>query len=70
MQVAVTQALREWFEAARNGMEGVSGAEVAEAVITLGLHHDYKHVRQNRCFHVGRAKLIVYQSRIMPFAKM
>lgn len=48
MQVAVQQVLREWFEAARNGSEGVSGAEVADAVITLGLHHDYKHVRQKR----------------------
>lgn len=48
MQVVVTQALREWFEAARNGSEGVPGAEVADAVITLGLNHDYKHVRQNK----------------------
>lgn len=46
MQEAVKQALREWFEAARNGAEGVSGDEVADAVITLGLNHDYKHVRQ------------------------
>lgn len=45
MQVAVKQALRDWFVAARNGSEGVSGAEVADAVVTLGLHYDYKHVR-------------------------
>ncbi|CBJ30786.1 hypothetical protein Esi_0215_0028 [Ectocarpus siliculosus] len=46
MQVAVKQALRDWFEAARKGSEGVSGTEVVDAVVTLGLNYDYKQVQR------------------------
>lgn len=46
MQVAVKQALRDWFEAARKGSEGVSGTEIVDAAITLGLNYDYKQVHQ------------------------
>lgn len=48
MQVEVKQALRDWFEAARKGSEGVSGTEVVDAVITLGLNYDYKQVHRHR----------------------
>lgn len=40
------QALRDWFEAARKGSEGVSGTEIVDAVITLGLNYDYKQVHR------------------------
>lgn len=47
-QVEVRQALREWFEALRGDSEGVHGAQLVDAVITLGLNHDYKQVRSMR----------------------
>ncbi|CAM9626828.1 unnamed protein product [Ectocarpus sp. 4 AP-2014] len=54
MQVAVKQALRNWFEAARIGSEGVSGTEVVDAVITLGLNYDYKQQVQRIVFAEAR----------------
>jgi len=48
----VKQALRDWFEAARDGPNGVSRAELVDAVITLGLNDDHKHVRRVVSTHV------------------
>lgn len=47
-QVVVRQALREWFEAVRGGSEGVRGAQLVDAVVTLGLNNDYKQVTDAR----------------------
>lgn len=40
----VKQALREWFDKAREGGKGVDIRVVVDAVIILGLNHDYKEV--------------------------
>lgn len=47
-QVEVRQALREWFEALRGDSEGVHGTKLVDAVITLGLNHDYKQVNETK----------------------
>lgn len=47
-QVEVKLALREWFAAVRDDSEGVHGAQLVDAVITLGLNHDYKQVTNQR----------------------
>lgn len=56
--MAVMQALREWFEAVRSGSEGVRGAQLVDAVVTLGLNHDYKQVRMRFCTVGNVAKQI------------
>ena len=43
-QLVVKQALRDWFEAARDGSNGVAGAELVDAIVTLGLNGDHKQV--------------------------
>ncbi len=47
------QALRDWFDAARDGSNGVSRAELVDAVIMLGLNDDHKQViSRQACTHL------------------
>lgn len=48
MQIALKEALRCWFQAARVGREGVTANDLVDAVITLGLNHDHKEVNRLR----------------------
>lgn len=55
--MAVRQALREWFEAVRSGSEGVHGAQLVDAVVTLGLNHDLKQVTTRLSFFTFSTQL-------------
>lgn len=44
VQHATQVALRDWFDAARNGHKGVDESSAVDIVITLGLNYDTKQV--------------------------
>lgn len=56
LQATVKKALRDWFEAARNGSGGVPCVVLVDAVITLGLNQDLKQVTP-RLLHYGRWRI-------------